>query len=140
MIERALVQFIHAQHSESAAQTTEDRVINQGDVYWITFQNPSDSHYPHPHVVIQDNLFNHSRLDRVVVCAITSNVKKLNMPGNVGLDIGEANLTRRSIVEVAKLLSVEKGQLGDYIGSLSAERVEQILAGIGLVQRSFFNR
>jgi hypothetical protein len=32
--------------------------------------------YRHPHVVVQNNVFNGSRIGTVVVCALTSNVKR----------------------------------------------------------------
>ena len=38
-------------------------VINQGDIFWIELDEPSGSEpgYLHPHVIIQNNLFNRSR-------------------------------------------------------------------------------
>ena len=57
--------------------------IKQGDIYWIDFGIPKGSEpgYRHPHVVIQNNIFNISRINTVVVCAITSNLKLANAPG-----------------------------------------------------------
>jgi mRNA interferase MazF len=111
-------------------------VINQGDIYWI---QGAEGTIPHPHVVVQDNVFNHSRIHTVVVCALTTNLQRVNLPGNVLLDQGEANLTRQSVVEVAKVSSVEKTQLGDYIGTLSEQRIDQILTGMRFIQRSFLS-
>lgn len=118
-------------------------MINQGDVYWIRAEASDASelgYHPHPYVVVQENLFNHSRVHTVIVCALTSNLKLINEPGNVLLNVGEANLPKQSIVVVSKVSSVEKARLGEYIGSLSQERVQQILAGLHLLQRSFFVR
>jgi mRNA interferase MazF len=109
-------------------------VIHQGDIYWV------QADIPHPHVVIQDNDLNHSSVTTVVVCAVTSNVKRVSIPGNVLLEAREANLPRPSVVEVSKVSTIEKAQLGDYIGSLTEERIHQILAGIRFVQQSFFTR
>ena len=117
--------------------------INQGDIYWIQSDDPAESdlgHYAHPYVVVQDNVFNHSRIHTVVVCALTTNLKRASLPGNVLLDADEANLQKQSIVEVSKVSSVAKTELGDYIGSLSTPRVEQILAGMRFLQTSSFVR
>jgi mRNA interferase MazF len=92
---------------------------------------------PHPYVVIQDNVFNHSRIHTVVACVLTSNIKRISMPGNVLLEAGEANLLRQSVVEVSKITTVDKTQLGEYIGSLDERRIQQILAGIRFLQTSF---
>lgn len=49
-----------------------------------------------------------------MVCALTSNIKRANTPGNVLLETGEANLPRQSVVEVSKVSTVDKIQLGEY--------------------------
>ncbi len=113
-----------------------ERTINQGDVYWVQLEDG----IPHPHVVLQENVFNHSRVQTVIVCALTTNLKRVNMPGNVLLEAGEANLPKQSVVEVSKISSVDKSQLGEYIGSFSEQRIQQILAGMRFLQTSFFAR
>jgi mRNA interferase MazF len=111
--------------------------INQGDIYWVTLEEPKGSEpgVVHPHVVIQDDVINRSRIHTVVVCALTTNIKRANMPGNVLLEAGEANLPRQSIVVVSQVSTVDKAQLGEYIGSLTTERMDQILAGMRFLQR-----
>lgn len=67
-------------------------VIRQGEVFWIDLGEPRGSApgYRHPHVVVQNNLFNQSRINTSVVCAITSNLARATAPGNVLLRKGEA--------------------------------------------------
>jgi mRNA interferase MazF len=77
--------------------------IDRGDVFWI---GPDDSRgpvpsYSHPHVVVQDDVFNHSRITTVVVCALTSNLHRASEPGNVLLEVGEGNLPKQSVVVVS---------------------------------------
>lgn len=110
-------------------------VINQGDVYWVDLGDPigSSPGYRHPHVVIQNNLFNQSRINTVVVCALTSNLRRAGAPGNVLLAAGEAGLTKQSVVVVSQLFTVDKSQLDEYIGTLSVKRVQQVLAGVRLL-------
>jgi len=107
-------------------------VINQGGVYWIDLGAPVGSApgYSHPHVVIQNNMFNRSKLNTVLVCALTSNLKRAAAPGNVLLEEGEANLPKRSVVVVSQIVAVDKAQVGEYIGALSPRRVRQILDGL----------
>lgn len=108
-----------------------DRRIQQGDIYWLSDDVTS---LRHPHVVVQPDVFNLSRLDTVIVCALTTNLKRVSMPGNVLLEANEADLEKQSVVEVAKITSVKKADLGDYIGRLSQARVAQILAGLQFLQ------
>lgn len=110
-------------------------VIRQGDVYWIDLGPPGRSGpgYLHPHVVVQNDVFNRSRIGTVVVCAITSNLKRGEAPGNVLLDQGEANLPKQSVVNVSQVFTVDKDELVEKIGSLASDRVRQIFAGLDLL-------
>lgn len=110
-------------------------VISQGDVFWVDLGKPSGSEpgYRHPHVVVQNNVFNRSRINTVVVCTLTSNLRRAAAPGNVLLPQGEANLPKQSVVNVSQLFTIDKSQLGDKIGMLSPMRVRQVLDGIRLV-------
>jgi mRNA interferase MazF len=110
-------------------------VINQGDIFWIDLSEPfgSEPGYRRPHVVIQNNQFNHSRINTVVVCALTSNLRRANAPGNVLLEPEEADLPEQSVVNISQIFTVGKAQLEEKIGTLSAERVRQILDGLRLL-------
>ena len=110
-------------------------VINQGDIYWVDLDEPSGSEpaYKHPHVVIQNNLFNRSQIRTVVVAALTSNLKRADAPGNILLKKGEANLSKPSVVNVSQVFTVDKSQLDEYIGTVSSKRVREILDGVRLV-------
>lgn len=116
--------------------------IRRGDIFWVEPDEERGSALgvPHPHVVVQDDLFNRSRISTVVVCALTTNLKRAQEPGNVLLEPGEANLARQSVVVVSQVSSVQKSHLGEYIGTLSTERVEQILAGMRFQQAAFFSQ
>lgn len=107
-------------------------VINQGDIFWIELDEPGGSEpgYSHPHVVIQNNMFNESSLNTVVVCVLTSNLRRAAVPGNVLLEPGEGDLPKQSVVVVSQIFTVDKRQLGEYIGTLSRRRVRQILEGL----------
>ena len=117
-------------------------LINQGDIYWALVEKTGDetSGISHPHVIVQDDLFNHSRIDTVLVCALTTKTKRATEPGNVLLEVGEGNLPKQRVVVVSQISTLNKAQLGAYIGALSQQRVVQILEGIRFQQRAFFNR
>jgi len=109
--------------------------IKQGDIFWIDFGTPKGSEpgYRHPHVVIQNNVFNASRLNTAVVCAITSNLKWAKSPGNVLLKKGEGGLPKDSVVNITQIATVEKSFLTEKIGTLPPASIKQILEGIKLL-------
>lgn len=116
--------------------------LAQGDLFWVEPDETRGSvpGQPHPHVVVQDDVFNRSRIGTVVVCSLTSNLTRATEPGNVLLDPGEGGLAKQSVVVVSQLSCLYKWRLGTRIGSLSPSRVAQIMAGIRFQQVSFFNR
>jgi mRNA interferase MazF len=127
------------QHQPPARPTPE---VSQGDLFWVTPDEDRGSlpAIAHPHVVVQDDALNRSRLTTVVLCALTTNQRRASEPGNVLLDPGEGNLPQASVVIVSQVSSVEQSRLGERIGTLSRHRVEQILDGMRFQQASFFAR
>jgi mRNA interferase MazF len=118
------------------------RAFHRGELYWL---EPDESRgsvpgVAHPHLVVQDDVFNLSRVSTVVVCALTSNLQRAAEPGNVLLSAGEGGLARQSVVVVSQVSSVAKDALGSLIGALSQARVEQVLDGLRFQQASFFGR
>ena len=110
-------------------------VIEQGEIYWIDLGKPSESEpgYRHPHIVIQNNLFNSSRINTVVVGVVTSNLKRAKAPGNVLLEKGEVNLPKKSVVNISQIYTVNKSDLKEKIGKVSEKRMQQILDGLHLL-------
>jgi mRNA interferase MazF len=110
-------------------------VIKQGEIYWINLSEPKGSEpgYRHPHIVIQNNLFNTSRINTVVVCSLTTNLNRASAPGNVLLNKGEANLPRKSIVNISQIFTVNKTDLVEKIGQVSQIRMMEVLDGLKLL-------
>jgi mRNA interferase MazF len=101
--------------------------IKPGDLFWISPNDTNEiaSDHTHPHVVVHVNA-----QDTVVVCALTSNLKRAKEPGNVLLDESEANLPKQSVVVTSQISTVDLSQVGEYIGTLTEQRMHQVLAGM----------
>jgi mRNA interferase MazF len=112
-------------------------LISQGDIFWVDFDIPDGSGpgYLRPCVVIQNNLFNMSKINTVMVCIITSNLNLAKAPGNVLLKKGEGGLPKDSVVNVSQVMTLDKSDMGDKVGALGKARVKEILAGIELFIR-----
>jgi mRNA interferase MazF len=110
-------------------------VAKQGEIYWVDLGKPSGSEpgYRHPHIVIPNNIFNSSNINTIVVCSLTSNTKRAKAPGNVLLDKGEANLPKKSVINISQIYTVNKSDLVEKIGQVSTKRIHEILEGLNLL-------
>jgi len=109
--------------------------IRQGEIYRVDLDDPigSEPAFRHPHVVIQNDAFNSSRIGTVVVCSVTGNISRAAAPGNVLLKAGEAGLPKSSVVNISQIFTVDKAQLEERIGALGAERLREVLDGVRLL-------
>ncbi len=109
--------------------------MNQGDIFWVDLDEPVGSApgYLRPVVIVQNDALNTGRIRTTIVCILTTNLKRAASPGNVLLEKGEANLPKQSVVNVSQIYTISKYALGEYVGTLSKKRVQQIVAGIQLL-------
>lgn len=109
--------------------------IKQGDIYWVDFGYPGGSApgFLHPYVIIQNDLFNRSKINTVIALALTSNLTRASVPGNVLLKKGEGNLPKSSVVDVSQIMTIDKTDLGEKVGHLSGIRIGEILEGLRLI-------
>ena len=109
--------------------------IRQGQVYWLDFGPPAGSAPAerHPCVVVQNDVFNRSAIGTSVVCLITSNLSRAGAPGNVLLKKSEANLPKASVVNVSQILTVDKAELVECTGKLSATAAQAVRDGLHLL-------
>jgi mRNA interferase MazF len=106
-------------------------VINQGDLFWLDLPEAKDSPaYSHPCVVVQNDILNHSPIQTTIVCFLTPICAEPRAPSNVLLEEGESNLPKSSVGVVTQMLTVDKADLVNKIGSLSSQRLQQIIRGV----------
>ena len=110
-------------------------VIRKGSIYWVDF-SPGKGSEPlgrRPGLVVQNDILNDSNLNTVIMLAITSTMKFGELPGNVALRKGEANLPKKCVINVTQIKSVDKKSIKEKIGTLSKERVGEVHEGLKLV-------
>ncbi|MFH0726206.1 MAG: type II toxin-antitoxin system PemK/MazF family toxin [Pseudomonadota bacterium] len=110
-------------------------VIQRGDIYWVNFspRNGSEPLGRRPGLVIQCDALNDSKINTVIMLAITSTLKFGELPGNVTLRKGEANIPKTCVINVTQIKSVDRASLMEKIGSLSNEKMEEVTEGLKLV-------
>jgi mRNA interferase MazF len=110
-------------------------VISQGEIWWAELGEPVGSApgYRRPVLVVQCDAFNRSRIATVVCVPLTSNVKWADSPGNVRLTAAATGLDRESVANASGVVALDKAQLDERVGKVSARKLERVLAGVDVV-------
>ena len=64
---------------------------------------------------------------------ITSTLKFGDLPGNIVLQKGEANMPKRCVINVTQIKSVDKKSIKKDIGALSEKRMTEVYQVLKLV-------
>lgn len=109
--------------------------MQRGEIWWAALPPPAGSApgYRRPVVVVQAEAFNRSRINTVIVAALTTNLRLAQAPGNVRLTRRETSLARDSLVNVSQLLTVDRSVLAERLGQLPAHKMREVDAGLVLV-------
>jgi mRNA interferase MazF len=83
-------------------------------------------------LVVQSNRFNESRIQTVVVAAITSNLRLADAPGNVRLKPTDSGLPEPSVVNVSQVLTLSRQFLAERAGLVPAAAMNQVGEGLRL--------
>ena len=104
-------------------------VVCQGDVFWANLY-PSRGSEPRdkrPVVVVQRDSINRSKFQTVVVVPLTKQIKHADIPGNVLLSKGEANIPGESLARCTHVMVIDKSRLVEKAGSLTKKKRQDIL-------------
>jgi len=106
-------------------------MIQQGDIYWVHFQNKKGSVMvgDHPALILQSTFINQTRIQTIVVAGITSNTRLKIIPGTVVIG-QESGLKKESIINTSQIHTIDKTDLERKIGKISSEKLEEVFTGI----------
>ncbi len=107
-------------------------VIERGDIYWAELAPPVGSRPAkrRPVLVVQADEYNASRLATVLAAVVTSNTALATMPGNVFLPDSATGLPRDSVVNVTALVTLNKSDLRDRVGTTQASLMQGVDHGL----------
>lgn len=107
-------------------------MIHRGEIYWADLgaAHRSRPAKRRPVLVIQSDPYNDSRLATVLAAVVTSNTALAAMPGNVFLPAVATRLPRDSVLNVTALVTLDKTDLGDHVGPVTAGLMDEIDRGL----------
>jgi mRNA interferase MazF len=84
-------------------------------------------------LVVQADSFNLSRIQTIIVAAITTNVGLAEAPGNVLLPARSVGLPRDSVVNVSQILTLDRNFLTEHVGTLLPRQLRSVDEGLRTV-------
>ncbi|WPD22393.1 MAG: type II toxin-antitoxin system PemK/MazF family toxin [Candidatus Electrothrix scaldis] len=110
-------------------------VIKRGQIWWAELPDPvgSGPGYRRPLLIIQSNDFNRSNINTVIAAVITSNLRLAEAPGNVVLTRKVSKLSKKSVVNVSQLITLDKVLCTEKIHALPSDVMTEIDNGIRMI-------
>lgn len=109
--------------------------VAQGEVWWADLGDPVGSApgYRRPVLVVQGDAFNRSAIATVVCVPLTTNLKWIGAPGNVGLKRRDSGLPKESVANVSQVVTVDRATLVERVAKVPASKLDLVLRGIDAV-------
>lgn len=110
-------------------------VVAQGEIWWADLGLPvaSQPGFRRPVLVLQGDSINQSRISTVICVAITSNLQWADAPGNVQIEPEETGLPKPSVINCTQIVTLDRSQLTERVGTLSASLLRQVMAGMDII-------
>ena len=110
-------------------------MVGRGQLWWAELPDPvaSEPGFKRPVLIVQADTFNKSRINTVIVVAITSNLRLADAPGNVTLSKSKSGLAKESVANVSQIITVDKEFLHQQIGKLDKLTMQEVEDGVRLV-------
>ena len=109
--------------------------MTRGEIWWVDFGMPfgSEPGFHRPAMIIQDDTFNRSKINTIVILPITTNLLLENAPGNVFLESKMSGLKKDSVVVVSQITVIDKKRMIKKESKLNSIYVDEIEEGVALV-------
>ncbi|QEN09153.1 type II toxin-antitoxin system PemK/MazF family toxin [Oceanispirochaeta crateris] len=107
----------------------------RGEIWWVDLGIPfgSEPGYKRPVVVIQEDSFNKSRIQTVIVASVTSNLSLADAPGNVYLEKEESKLPKDSVINISQIVTLDKQRLIEKAAILPSTLMIEVDYGLRII-------
>lgn len=109
--------------------------MTRGEIWWVDLGIPfgSEPGFRRPVLIIQDDAFNESNINTIIVAAISSNLILAEAPGNIFLAKKESNLSKDSIINTSQIVTLDRERFSERVGKLNLRLMANVEKGIKLV-------
>ncbi|MDR1231766.1 MAG: type II toxin-antitoxin system PemK/MazF family toxin [Spirochaetaceae bacterium] len=104
--------------------------MTRGELWWADYGIPYGSEpgpgYRRPVIIIQNNLFNNSRIKTTVVVPLSTNLLLADVPGNIFIGKKDSGLTKDSVIIISQIGVIDKERLLEKVSKINRETMEKI--------------
>lgn len=110
-------------------------VISRGDVCWAELGElvGAAPGFRRPVVIIQGDAMNRSKIATAICVPLTSNLTWAGAPGNVLITARSSGLPRDSVANVSQIVTIDRVQLVERVGTLSKGQLFALFSGLDIV-------
>lgn len=107
----------------------------RGEIWLADFGIPfgSETGFRRPVLILQDDSFNRSRINTIIVIPLTTNLALENAPGNVLIEKEESGLSKDSILVVSQLSAIDKSRMVEKISRIESNILREVEYGIKMI-------
>ena len=106
--------------------------MRRGQVWWADLDEPAASEpgYRRPLLIVQRDEVNRSRIDTVVVCVLTGNLRLASAPGNTLLPQSLSGLKRDCVANASQIVTVDRSRLERLAATLPLALMREVDKGL----------
>ncbi len=107
----------------------------RGELWWADFGLPfgSEPGFKRPVLILQNDSFNKSNINTIIIIPLTTNMTLAEAPGNVIVPKSESSLSKDSVLVVSQLSVIDKKRLTEHFGKITKKTLEEVEEGIQLL-------
>ncbi len=107
----------------------------RGEIWWADLGIPlgSEPGFKRPVIIIQDDAFNGSQIQTIIVASITTNSELADAPGNVYLEKEDSGLPKDGVINISQISTIDKRRLTEKVCVLSQSTMNEVTYGIKLI-------
>lgn len=109
--------------------------MTRGEIWWADFGVPfgSEPGFRRPVLIIQDDEFNRSTINTVVIVPFSTNLALAEAPGNVFFKIGETGLSKDSVLVASQINAIDRRRVLEKISTIEKRSFGEVEDGIRIV-------
>lgn len=107
----------------------------RGEIWWADFGLPfgSEPGFKRPVLIVQDNSFNNSKINTIVVIPMTTNLLLEKAPGNIFLGKEDSKLAKDSVIVVSQIYAIDRQRMIEAVCKLDKSIIHEVEYGLKMV-------